>query len=229
MRSRTRAAPSRGGFDPRVKLAGTLVFVLLVSLSHQAGFLWLCATTMLVVLGLGRAETMLTVLKAAVPAGAFTFLVLLPSALGGNWAGEWMITAKVLVSVSAVRLLSATTEWRRLTRSLASFRVPDLFVFVLDFAVRSILLLGTFSLDLLHSLRLRSVGRDRDPRGSLSGVAGSLFLRSHQVVEETYAAMECRCFTGSYRASKQDPLRARDAALIACILVCIGTYAWLGV
>jgi cobalt/nickel transport system permease protein len=59
---------------------------------------------------------------------------------------------------------------------------------------------------MLYALKLRSVGRNHDKTASLSGVAGTVFLKSKEAAEEMYAAMECRGFSGTYRtATRQRP------------------------
>jgi cobalt/nickel transport system permease protein len=104
--------------------------------------------------------------------------------------------------VAAVGLFSATTDWGAITGALKIFLLPDLFILVLDATIRYIDLLGGLSLSMLHALKLRSVGRNRMKTASLSGIAGSLFLRSRAMAEEMHAAMECRCFTGRYRIGR---------------------------
>ena len=59
---------------------------------------------------------------------------------------------------------------------------------------------------MLYAVQLKSIGRNREKATSLSGIVGTLFLRSRAMAEEMYAAMICRCFTGSYRK----PLSARQ-------------------
>jgi cobalt/nickel transport system permease protein len=148
------------------------------------------------------------------PAAAFTFVLLLPSAIGGSPWSLVTITAKVTVSVAAVKLLAATSEWASLTSSLGRFFVPGLFILVLDITVRYLAVLGGIALDMLHALKLRSVGRNDRKAASLSGIAGVLFLKSHRMAEDLYAAMACRCFTGGYHSRRAAKLSASD--IIPC-------------
>jgi cobalt/nickel transport system permease protein len=207
LRRRAGDGHQRSRLDPRVGLASTLLLVLLVSLSRGTVFLACVATLLLVVLSLQRGKIIRDVVMSSVAAGVFTLAIMLPSVFWGNAAGAARLTVKVLICVASVRFFAATTEWRRVTRALASFRVPDIFILVLDITLRSLALLGELSLALLYALRLRSVGRNPAKTHALSGIAGTLFLKSRQMTEDMHAAMECRGFTGSYKTARTPRLR----------------------
>jgi cobalt/nickel transport system permease protein len=209
------------GIDARIGLVSSFLFVFLVSLSRGTLFLACTATLFLVLLSLQRGEVIRDVLTTSLAAAIFTLLIMLPSALWGNAANAARLTVKVLVCAACVRLYSAVTEPRRITRALAVFRVPDVLILVLDTTLRSLVLLGDLALSLLQALRLRSVGRNPDKTKALSGIAGTLFLKMHQMMGDMYAAMECRGFTGSYRAARAARLHVRDVLplLADCLFV----------
>ncbi len=132
----------------------------------------------------------------------------------GQLAGVLAVAAKVLLSVAAAALVSATASWSEISRALSSIRVPDIFILVLDLAIKYISLLGGLVLDMLYALKLRSVGRNHDKTASLSGIAGTVFLKSKEAAEDMYAAMECRGFSGTYRVAARARLAAMDYASI---------------
>jgi cobalt/nickel transport system permease protein len=140
-------------------------------------------------------------------------LILLPSAFWGHGSSLVLITAKVLVSVTSVKLVSTTTEWASISGAFKRLGAPDLFILVFDIALKYITLLGEFALAMLYALKLRSVGKNQGKTASLSGIAGTLFLKSKEMAEEMYAAMECRGFTGEYRAAGRLQLGYRDVVL----------------
>ncbi|MGA2479868.1 MAG: energy-coupling factor transporter transmembrane component T [Spirochaetia bacterium] len=228
LRRRTDDRAKRGRIDPRVALASTFTLVLLVSLTRSSLFLACVGTFLLVVLSLHRGEIIRDVAQSSIAAGLFALAIMLPSAFWGNTAGAVRLTVKVLISVASVRFFSATMEWRNVTRALAAFRVPDLFILVLDITLSSLALLGKLSLTLLCTLRLRSVGRNPAKTHALSGIAGTLFLRSQQMTEDMHAAMECRCFTGSYRTGRAARLRALDCLPMALNGALIGLFVFTG-
>lgn len=191
--------------SPVSKLAAAVLYVVLVSLTRQFGFVYLMLAYAAVLLALLSARELRRCLAGAFAAAALAYLILLPSALAGSRYSITMIPAKAFVCVSFVNLLSRTTRWDRLTGALRRFRFPDLFIFVIDITIKYIALLGEFALQMLYALRLRSVGRNRGKYGSLAGAAGTLFLKSRAMSEELYYAMECRGFTGEYRTARVRP------------------------
>jgi cobalt/nickel transport system permease protein len=149
-----------------------------------------------------KGNEILQILRVSLAVALFTFIILLPSAFHSYYSIT-MITPKVFATVMAVSILSRSTQWNAITGALKTFFIPDLFILVLDIAIKYIMLLGEFSLNLLYSLRLRSVGKNDNKYASLSGVAGTLFIKSKEMAEDMYAAMECRGFTGEYRTGRK--------------------------
>ena len=68
--------------------------------------------------------------------------------------------------------------------------------------MKFIIVLGGLSLDMLYALKLRSVGNNQSKYNSLSGILGTLFLRSEEMAVEMQHAMQCRGFTGEYALKK---------------------------
>ena len=159
--------------------------------------------------------------------GALAFVIFLPSALWGNWPGVLAVAAKVLLSVAAAALVSATASWSEISLALSSIHIPDIFILVLDLAIKYISLLGGLVLDMLYALKLRSVGRNRDKTASLSGVAGTVFLKSKEAADEMYAAMECRGFSGTYRVAVRSGLSARDYVFIIANVLILSVFFFL--
>jgi cobalt/nickel transport system permease protein len=225
-KARTRGGKEEGirPIDASFKIVAAFLLLLIISLSRSAAFLAVAGTAMLAALALQRGERIAAVLKTSLAVAFFTSLILLPAALVGGSGPAVVIVAKVFLSVSAVKLVSVGTEWFSISGVLRRFRVPDLFILVFDIAIRYIALLGDFALSMLYALRLRSVGRNAGKRASLSGIAGTLFLKSKEMAEEMYAAMECRCFSGEYRSPRRPRLGPREAALAAFMALMTGLF-----
>jgi len=205
---------------PTLRLLSSILLILFVSLSRSIYFLAVVGTYELVTICLMSGPRIAKVLKTSFVAASFAFVIFLPSALWGNWPGVLAVATKVLLSVAAAALVSATAPWSEVSRALSSLRVPDIFILVLDLAIKYISLLGGLVLDMLYALKLRSVGRNHDKTGSLSGVAGTVFLKSKEAADEMYGAMECRGFSGTYRVGLRDGLSAVDCLfLVANVLI----------
>jgi cobalt/nickel transport system permease protein len=221
--------PAAGrSFNAGVKLASALLLVLLVSLSRGMIFPACAGTLLLAVLSVHPAPLILKVLRTSLSAAAFTFVLMLPAAIGGSPGALLAITARVSLSVAAMKLFALTTEWSSLTSSLGRIFVPGLFILVLDITVRYLAGLGGIALDMLTALKLRSVGRNDRKTAALSGVAGVLFLKSRRMAEDLSAAMACRCFTGSFRGGRPEKLSAWDLVIAAVDGLLIAAFVFTG-
>ena len=137
------------------------------------------------------------------------------------------ITARVYVSVTLVGILSAGTSWNKLTGSMRTFHIPDIFIFTLDITLKYIAVLGEICMEILTSLRLRSVGQNRKKAQSFSGILGISFLKSREMAEEMYASMCCRGFTGEYSIGQKYKIRVTDIFYILVTVGCVGLFFYL--
>jgi cobalt/nickel transport system permease protein len=227
-RERSRARSLGYALHPTLKLLSLLLIAVLTSLSRGWPFLCLAAALVLGCLSLLRAEDIARTLKRALAAGALAAAAFLPAVLWGMGPRALASGAKTMLAVLAACVFSATTGWAELSAAFASLRVPGVFIAVLDTAVKYIVVLGEVALDLIHALRLRSVGRDDRKMRSLSGVAGAVFLKSKAAMEDAAAAMACRLYDDRRRAARLPRLALSDAALAAADLAAVAAFAVAG-
>jgi cobalt/nickel transport system permease protein len=204
--SRIRSQGVRGnmfGVSASLHLASTFVIVLIVTLSHKYLFVLVAIVYLLSFLSLLKGENIIKILKVSFIVMGFASAVLLPSFFLGNRQGSVMMITKIFVTVTSAGILSHAVPWHSLTGSMKRFFVPDIFIFVLDITLKYINMLGELSLQMLYSLRARSIGRNRNKYTALSGIAGTLFIRSVEMSQEMHSAMECRGFTGRYTGQKK--------------------------
>ena len=202
----------RVGFGVNVfsRLLFTLLLVLLVSLSRSPAFILIVITYLLLVLAVMPPNRLRSILAVSFTAAFVCLLVMLPSAFLGNRYSLVILPIKMFITVAAVNILTQTAKPGELVDALKRFHLPDIFIFILDITIRYILMLGEFTLEMMYALRLRSVGKSRsgkDNTSSLSGIAGTMFIKSREMAEELEGAMECRGFTGEYKATGTDKLR----------------------
>jgi len=205
-----------GRSEPLVQVVSVFIVILLVSMARSPLFLALAGAGLLVVLALQPSALIAAVARTTLLVGAFTAVILLPSVFLGR-SNLLMVTAKVMLSVASVQLVAGSVEWNALSGAFKRLGAPDLFILVLDITLKYITLLGEFALSMLYALKLRSVGRNDGKAASLSAIAGTMFLKSKEMAEEMYSAMECRGFTGTYRAADRLRWRAGDLALGAAV------------
>ena len=186
-----------------LKVLCTFILILLVSITKSFTFIIIINVYLLAVLSMMKGEEIIKVLRVSLITSIFTFVILLPALFWGNGFSSVMITSKVFATVTCVNILSHSTRWNSITSALKRFYVPDIFILVMDITIKYIVMLGEFSLNMLYSLKLRSVGKNKSKYTSLSGIAGTMFIKSKEMAEDMYSAMECRGFTGDYHITNK--------------------------
>ncbi len=192
----------------------TLMLIVLLSLSRSFAFVLIIIAYLLVLLALMPAKDIISILKVSLIMTLFTVVILLPAAFYGSSYSFTMIPPKVFATITAVNILSHSTRWNNIISALKRFRIPDLIIFVLDITLKYIVMLGEFTLDMLYALKLRSVGRNKEKVTSLSGVAGTMFIKSRIMAEDMYGAMACRGFTGEYKVFGKFGFHIADAVYL---------------
>lgn len=196
--------------SPFFKLVFTLLYIVLLSISQSFTYLYIMITYIMLVLCAMPGKDIIKVLRGSLIATVFTIIILLPTVFFGNSYSITVIPAKVFATITAVNILSHSTRWDRLIGALKRFHFPDLFIFVVDITIKYIVMLGEFSLEMLYALKLRSVGKNKKKYASLGGVGGTLFIKSREMSEDMYAAMECRGFTGEYHIYDKFQIKLAD-------------------
>lgn len=201
--------------SPIFKVLFSMILILLVSLSRSYFFVGLVIIYNLIIILTFETDEKKEILTLSIVIPLFTLIMLIPSMFMGNIKNSILIIIKVFASISIVNLLSHTTKWNHITKTLKLFYIPDLFIWILEITIKYIFILGNFSLEMLYALKLRSVGENTRKYTSLSSLIGSLFLKSMDMGEEMFAAMECRCFTGEYKTFQKFKLKSWDIIYIS--------------
>lgn len=212
------------GINTFIKLITAIIFIVFVALTKSFSFVLVSNVCLLVIINLLNIEQIKHILKISLMAGVFTCIILLPSIFLGYGGNFHMITLKVLSTVTMVNILTSTTQWNELISALKMFHIPDLFIFVLDITMKYIVVLGEFSLNMFYALKLRSVGRSKNKNASISGIMGTMFIKSKEMAEEMQGAMECRGFNGEYKIYKKFRLKYIDYLCIIFNVLFILTY-----
>lgn len=187
-----------------LKLIVCLVMILITSLARNMLIVYVVLAILLAHICFLKDVLLVRTITTSLAAAGLSALILIPAIFLGSPQSMLTVSIKVFVSVGLIGLLASTTEWNKLTAGLAAFHIPDVFIFTLDITLKYIVILGNISMDMLNALKLRSVGRNNAKAESLSGVLGVTFLKSRQLSEEMFQAMQCRGFEGEYRRNKHD-------------------------
>jgi ABC-type cobalt transport system, permease component CbiQ and related transporters len=210
------------------KVAFTFILIVLISLSRGYSFLFVADVYLLVVLSMMESRAIIEILKVSLVMAIFTFIIMLPAVFWGNSYSCILITVKVFTTITAIGILTRSTRWNAITGALRRFFIPDIFIFVFDITLKYIVLLGEFTLNLLYALKLRSVGKNKSKYVSLSGIAGTMFIKSKEMAEDMYGAMACRGFTGEYHVHKRNKFTFMDFSYIIVNAAILAAFIFWG-
>lgn len=205
--------------DSAYRLLGLLSTIVCVSAAANMFFVYAMLGVFLLLMAMMPGSRIVDVLKPALGACAFSALIMLPAFFLGQSESLVRVALKVFLCVGFVINLSRGTAYNDLIAGLRAYHVPGLVIFILDITLKYIVMLGEVAMGVLESLRLRSVGKNDDKRGSSSGVLGITFLKAHDYAAEMYEAMECRGFTGEYVVAKRHRFNAAAGVYLALIVL----------
>ena len=140
------------------------------------------------------------------------------------------LVLRVTAVVSFAALLTLTSRWNDLLKSLRVVRVPQMFVFMLAVAYRYVHLLARLLRDMLLARRSRLVGPTSGAgnRRFLGASAGALFGRSRAVGEQVHGAMLARGYRGEVHTLETWRLKWLDLLWASAITGVFAATIWLG-
>ncbi len=213
--------------SPSLKLCYTFLFILLTACSKNYLFSLIMVAGTILALASYPASAMKQILSGTIGAVLFSIFILLPAVFMGNPQILLTIGTKVFLSVTLIGMLSAGTAWNKLTASLRAFHIPDIFIFTLYITLKYIAVLGEICMEILTSLRLRSIGQNKKKAKAFSGILGISFLKSREMADEMYAAMCCRGFVGEYKTGRKYAFRKQDIFYIFSMIAVVGLFVYL--
>ncbi len=202
--------------DARVKLAATLVVLLLIGTTVPSHPLAFAAEFVLLMAAL--LVSRLPIAGALMRAGAvlpFSAIFALVSWLAGDPAKAAALVIRGYMSALAVLLLVSTTPLPDLLRALSWFHVPRLIILITQFLYRYLFVLSEQAQHMRLAAASRAGGR-RAGSGLASrfraaaGALSVLFARSYARADGIHRAMIARGFSGEFPASALNPVRLMD-------------------
>lgn len=208
-----------------IKLLVALACILLTALSRNYLFVLIMLALVLVRVCTLPRDALTRVVPAATLAAALTALVMLPAALIGQPGSVTWLATKAFVSTSLVLTVALTTPAAQLTGTLRSLGLSPTVMLATDLALNGIVRLGETAREVLTALSLRSVGHNRGKTASMGGVGGVVLLKASRAAQDSYDAMRCRGFDGSYQTGVKPRLKGIDA-LWLLLLACLVALFW---
>ena len=130
----------------------------------------------------------------------------------------WNVTAKALISVSCLILLSSTTPFADLMHGFERLHVPRFFTTVAAFMYRYLFIIVD------EAERMKRARDSRNFRGRwlwhvrvFGYMIASLFLRSQERAERVYQAMAARGFDGTFPRWEETKMHAVDYAFVGIV------------
>ncbi len=228
------------GFDPRIKLIGTVSLIVAMSFLRDLTALLVALAFLLVLLVISR-----------LPLRHFSriFLLSLPFIIVASVAlfftsgsGPAMAMAlRIAASVIALLLMVTTTPFFELLWALRWFRVPYVFCALLLFTYRYIFVM----LEELERMNMARRARGFSTKGNLlskdifktiSFTAGMVLVRSYDRSKNIYSGLVARGYRGEIRTLRRPTVRARDSlylgsfAVVTIVIISIqwGLLQWTG-
>jgi len=135
------------------------------------------------------------------------------------------LTFKVFNSVSIVLLVTATTTFEGIVKSLSWFKVPGIFLLTLTMSYKYIFVLSTTVEETFFSLKMRwwNRGSVMEAENLIAGRISYLFKKSWERYELSYQAMIARGFDGSFSFYYFDRLKRVDFAFIGISIFIISS------
>ncbi|PAB59081.1 energy-coupling factor transporter transmembrane component T [Anaeromicrobium sediminis] len=196
--------------DPVLKVIFTILNILFISLSRNFTYLFILDIYVIISILLMDSEDRKKIMSISFIFPIVTLIMLIPSMMKGNIYNSLLLFQRIILSVLFANILSYSTQWTHISRTLKLLFVPDIFIWVMEIGLKYIILLGEYSTSLLYALKLRSIGKNQDKQGSISRIMGNLFLKSYRMSQDLSSAMECRGFVGEYKVSIEFKLKNID-------------------
>lgn len=213
--------------SPPLKLLVALGAILLTSLARNYLFVLFMLALVLVRATMLSWSALARVAGGALAAAGLTLVVMLPAALLGQPRSALTLATKTLVTVGITLTVALTTPKAQLTGALRQLGMPATVILAVDLALHGIVRLGQTAQDVLVALRLRSVGTNRSKSATMGGVGGVVLVKASRLAQDSYDAMRCRGFDGTYRAAPTRRPRGADALWIVGFALVFALFLYL--
>jgi cobalt/nickel transport system permease protein len=211
--------------DPRAKIAGLLVFLVLVATS-QRSFALLSISYLLVLLATACVAGLPVkgVLARAAVVLPFSLVFAFISLLGGEPGRAAALLGKSYLSGLAVVLVVSTTTLPKLLRGLESLGVPRFLLMVSQFLYRYLFVISAEA----QHMRAAAVSRGAFARGfgghgsrfrAAAGAVGVLFARSYARAEDIHRSMAARGFQGRFPSLAGVRFGWRDSVFLLAAII----------
>lgn len=201
--------------SPLIRLSVAVFIIILCACSGNAVFVVTVLAVELLRLAMMKTDRLIHVLKHLMLPVIFTMLIMLPAVFLGHPATMLTVTMKVTESVLVLLLMNESLSWKEITGAFSEMHLPFVITMTLDTTVRFLVILGRLAERIYEAYLLRAFGHKNSK--AAGGILGTVFLKSTKMSQQSFEAMQCRCFNGNYRRLNTHYFNVMDV-LYLCII-----------
>jgi cobalt/nickel transport system permease protein len=147
--------------------------------------------------------------------------------------GALLFISRVATSVSLIVLLTLTTRWADVMKSLRTLGMPQIFVLVLSMTYQYIFLLVRIVQEMYLAKKSRTIKTNMTRQGIkkeqnwVASRIGTVLMKSYKMSEEIHSAMVSRGFHGEIKSHETFKIRNIDRIWTVFSLAFITGVIWL--
>jgi cobalt/nickel transport system permease protein len=147
--------------------------------------------------------------------------------------GALLFISRVAASVSLIVLLTLTTRWADVMKSLRTLGVPQIFVLILSMTYQYIFLLVRIVQEMYFAKKSRTIKMNRTREGIrkeqnwVASRIGTVLMKSYKMSDEIHSAMVSRGFHGDIKFHETFKIRTIDRLWTGFSLTFILAIVWL--
>jgi cobalt/nickel transport system permease protein len=147
--------------------------------------------------------------------------------------GALLFISRVATSVSLIVLLTLTTRWADVMKSLRTLHVPQVFVLVLSMTYQYIFLLVRIVQEMHLAKKSRTIKNNMTRQGIkkeqnwVASRIGTVLMKSYKMSDEIHSAMVSRGFHGEVKSHETFKIRNIDRIWTGFSLAFISIVIWL--
>ncbi len=241
--------------DPRAKVIGALALLIAISASHNLLVIVALYALTLPIAAASKVPMRFYFKRVWMFMPFFTGVIALPALFSPFTPGAPLVTLidlaaprlylaitlpgvvtaaflllRVGASVSIAVLLILTTRWATLLKALRVLHVPQAFVLILGMTFRYIYVLIHAANNMFLARKSRLVGHvsGAEERHWLTASLGTLFVKSYDLSDQVYLAMQSRGFRGEAQVIDALVWRSVDWLWLAAFLAVAAAAIWIG-
>ena len=147
--------------------------------------------------------------------------------------GALLFITRVATSVSLIVLMTLTTKWTDVMKSLRTIGVPQIFVLILSMTYQYIFLLVRIVQEMYLAKKSRTIRTNMTRKGIrkeqnwVASRIGTVLMKSYKMSEEVHSAMISRGFHGEIKSHDTFRIRSIDHIWAGFSLVLTMAVIWL--